>query len=258
MATTQPKLRKDGQPKRSGRPPKDPTRAALKAAGKPVPPASLPKPLSIDDFEALIGLPNNDEAEEYVPDVVVDDNVFAGVTRTWLADVFAMDPTTVKKKLANCPTKGKRGGNPVYELRLAAQYLVPPRVDIAQFIKSMRPNDLPPILQSAYWDAQKKRQDWEINAGELWRTEKVIETLSETFKLIKTSVNLFADTVEQETGLSDRQREIITKLTDGLMDDIHNALVRQHELSQTPNQLAELRDIEEAVRVGPKIDDEQI
>lgn len=254
MATNPPKLRKDGQPKRSGRPPKDPTQAPKprKAVTQTPPPA--------DDFDDLIGTSTvaGSHALEYVPDAEVDDNVFAGVTRTWLADVFGMDPTTVKKRLANCPTKGKRGQFPVYELRLAAQYLVPPRVNIGEYLKSMRPNDLPPILQSAYWDAQKKRQDWELNAGELWKTEKVIETLSETFKLIKTSVSLFADTVEQEHGLTEAQRETIGKLTDSLMDDIHNSLVRQHELSRTPNQLAELKDIESDVQIGPGADDEQI
>lgn len=248
MATNPPKLRLDGQPKRSGRPPKKP--------GSDL--ADLKTPPPSDDFDDLIGTSTvvGSHALDYVPDSEVDDNVFAGVTRTWLADVFGMDPTTVKKRLANCPTKGKRGQFPVYDLRLAAQYLVPPRVNIGEYLKSMRPNDLPPILQSAYWDAQKKRQDWELNAGELWKTEKVIETLSETFKLIKTSVSLFADTVEQEHGLTESQRATIAKLTDSLMDDIHNSLVRQHELSRTPNQLAELKDIEASVQTGPGSDNE--
>lgn len=248
MATNPPKLRLDGQPKRSGRPPKKP--------GSDL--ADLKTPPPSDDFDDLIGTSTvaGSHALDYVPDFEVDDNVFAGVTRTWLADVFGMDPTTVKKRLANCPTKGKRGQFPVYDLRMAAQYLVPPRVNIGEYLKSMRPNDLPPILQSAYWDAQKKRQDWELNAGELWKTEKVIETLSETFKLIKTSVSLFADTVEQEHGLTESQRATIAELTDSLMDDIHNSLVRQHELSRTPNQLAELKDIETSVQTGPGSDDE--
>lgn len=252
MATNPPKLRKDGQPKRSGRPPKDPTRDPVprKAVSQTPPPA--------DDFDDLVGTLTvaGSNSLDYVPEGEVDDNVFAGVTRTWLADVFRMDPTTVKKRLANCPTKGKRGQFPVYDLALAAQYLVPPRVNISEYLKSMRPNDLPPILQSAYWDAQKKRQDWELNAGELWKTEKVVETLSDTFKLIKTSVMLFADTVEQEHGLSEAQRDTLAKMCDGLMDDIHNSLVRQHDTSRTPSQLAELKDMEADVQIGPGGDDE--
>lgn len=251
MATNPPKLKLDGQPKRSGRPRKKP--------GSDL--ADLKTPPPTDDFDDLIGTPTvaGSHALDYVPEGEVDaDNIFAGVTRTWLADVFGMDPTTVKKRLANCPAKGKRGGFPLYELRLAAQYLVPPRVDIGEYLKSMRPNDLPPILQSAYWDAQRKRQEWEKEAGELWKTEKVIETLSETFKLIKTSASLFADTVEQEHGLTDAQRSTIGKLTDSLMDDIHGSLIRQHDTTRTPSQLAELKDIEADVRTGPGADDEQI
>ena len=145
---------------------------------------------------------------------------------------------------------------PKYDLFTAAQYLVPPRVDVSEFIKGMRPNDLPPILQAAFWDAQKKRQDYEINAGDLWHTDKVISVLSETFKLIKTSVMLWTDTLEQEHGLTEKQREALQGLCDGLMDDIHRSLVKQHETSRTTNQLADVALLEQSMQIGPGGKDE--
>lgn len=248
-----PKLRKDGQPKRSGRPPKDPTQDVRPRQAAP----NLQS--NAEDDDDLLGIPitadtgpsslDDDQGE------VDDTNVFAGVTRTWLADVFRMDSTTVKKRLSNCPTSGKRRGHPVYDLVLAAQYLVPPRVDVSEYIKAMRPNDLPPILQSAYWDAQKKRQDWEINAGELWKTDDVVEVFSETFKVIKTSVMLWSDNLEQTHGLTDTQRKALTEMSDALMADIYTSLVKQHQRQQTPSQLAQLKDLESDVAIGPGVAD---
>ena len=215
--------------------------------------------MSGDDLDDLLGLPlpKSEPAPPKVedirgqPDADVDDEwqdagtFYSGVTVHYLCEAFQMAPATVKKKLAHCPIMFRTPGGVVkYNLPTAAAYLVKPRFDIASYIRGMKPNDLPPILQAAYWDAQKKRQDWELNAGELWPTDKVIGALSDTFKLIKTSVMLFSDTLEQEHGLTEPQRLTLTRMTDGLMDEIHNALVRQHETSHTPNQKATLLEME--------------
>jgi len=218
--TKKPALRLDGLPKKSGRPPKDP----------------VSKPAPADDEDLLGGPPvvNQDpNAIDYMDAGEVDANVHAGVSPTWLADVFHMDITTVRKRLANCPIKGKRRNAPLYDLFMAAQYLVPPNVDVSAYIKAMRPNDLPPMLQSAYWDAMKKKQDWEIKAGHLWATDSVIEVFGETFKLIKNTISLWADTLEQEQSLNETQREALLTMSDGLLADIHASLVTQSQNKQT-------------------------
>jgi len=233
-----PKLRKDGQPKRSGRPSKDaaPTpdrddddllgvaKPVKTKVGAPAKKATVAKPLEVD----------------FSGSGEVDTNVFAGVSVTWLAEVFRMDPTTVKKRLAQCVIKGKRRNAPIYDLLTAAQFLVPPKVDVSAYIQGMRPTDLPPLLQSAYWDAMKKKQDWEIRAKLLWDTDKVIEVFGETFKHIKNTVSLWADTLEQEQSLDERQREALRAMSDSLMSDIHASLVEQSRASHTPNQYAQL------------------
>src|SRR5690606_18686323 len=72
-----------------------------------------------------------------------------------------------------------------YDLKQAASYLVPPKVDIVKWISKLRPTDLPAHLQTEFWDARLKRQKWEFAAGHLWRTEAVQDVLGETFRTIK-------------------------------------------------------------------------
>lgn len=271
-----PKLRKDGQPKRSGRPPKDPTQEVVSRRDKPAvakrPPTNKFLDMSTDDLDDLIGTTPKSakaetvsvDAETYAAEGPVDmNNLYGGVTITWLSEAFQMAPMTVKKKLANCPIKYQVPGKfAKYDLATAASYLIKPRFDVGEYIKTMKPHDLPPILQAAYWDAQKKRQDWELNAGDLWRTEKVIGVLADTFKLFKTSVSLFTDTLEQEKGLTDAQRETLGSMCDGLMDEVHNSLVRQHQTTRTPNQKDNLIEMEAAASAALSNhegdDDEQI
>lgn len=210
--------------------------------------------MSGDDLDDLIGIPSTKaktvsvEPEPHADEGPVDmNNLYGGVTITWLSEAFQLAPMTVKKKLANCPIKYQVPGKfAKYDLPTAASYLIKPRFDVGEYIKTMKPHDLPPILQAAYWDAQKKRQDWELNAGELWPTDKVVGVLSDTFKLIKTSVTLFTDTLEQERGLTDAQRLTLGAMCDGLMDEVHNSLVRQHQTTRTPNQKANLIEMEAA------------
>lgn len=175
-------------------------------------------------------------------------HVLGGVTIGWLATVFRINNLTVKKRLANCPELKKgRGNSVVFDLAQAAAYLVKPKIDIKEFMKSVRPQDLPPYLQSEFWEAQVKRQKWEENAGELWRTEKVVELYAETFKLMKDTMNLWVDGLERENGLTNEQRDFLIQAVDGLQKELHQKLVGlQDRDEKTPNQLAEMKDIDSA------------
>lgn len=169
-------------------------------------------------------------------DVSLDiSDVVAGVTVTWLATVFRMGTNTVKRKLADCPVLQKHKAANLYDLKVAVQYLVQPKVDVAEYIKSMNPRDLPPMLQRDFWDAQNKRIAFEEASGDLWRTEKVMEVLAEAFKLIKTNVQLWPDTIERVHGLTDDQRKALVECGDGLLRDIHSALVDMPNHRRTPN-----------------------
>ena len=63
-------------------------------------------------------------------------------------------------------------------------------------------------------------------AGDLWHSSSVLEVLGETFKSIKTTTQLWVDTIdESKTPLSNDQREALIILVDKLMGDLHEALV---------------------------------
>lgn len=175
-------------------------------------------------------------------------NVYKGVSVSWLANVFRMDHNSVKKKLADCPElqKGK-GGAPLFDVAIAAQYLVKPKVDINAFVRSLRPADLPPYLQSEFWEAQNKRQKWEENAGDLWRTEKVIEVFGDAFKLMKETMNLWVDGLARKSGVTEDQRRLLTAEIDALQDELHKRLVDLQRKKKTKPSLAELETIEAEV-----------
>lgn len=170
-------------------------------------------------------------------------DTFAGVSVGWLSKVFGMDPSDVKKRLADCPAMKRQKSGYVYSLPVAARFLVKPEFDADKFIRSMKPSELPPQLQSAYWQSALMRQKWEENAGHLWRTESVMEVLGDTFKTLKNSMQLFADNLERLTELSDKQREILVAAIDGLQDDMYKSLVDMASQKRTVSSTNEMADV---------------
>lgn len=168
-----------------------------------------------------------------------------GVSINFLCKIFRMSPNTVREKLARCepiPGTGSAEGkqrNYRYDLATAASYLVMPKLSPEQVLTAIRTSDLPPTFQQQFWTARLKQQEWEERAGDLWRTEKVRSTLGTTFQTMKFTMQLWLDTVEMETGLTDKQREIVTRLVDGLQKDIYERLVANIAAQSTESQMSE-------------------
>jgi hypothetical protein len=176
------------------------------------------------------------------------DPVASGVTVSWLAQVFDMDVKTVTRRLKRCPikiekTRGTKMRTRLYDLKVAAPYLVDPAFSTRDYMRALKAGDLPPALSNAVWQGLLARQRWEENAGDLWRTEAVREVLGDTFQTIKFQIQLFPDTVERHAELSDRQREIIRELCDALQQEIYDSLVRRAADRKTPSQLSELGEL---------------
>lgn len=129
----------------------------------------------------------------------------------------------------------ERGGIPVYDLVQAAQYLVKPRTDMKEFIKTMRPADLPLDVQKDYWDARAKKQRFEEKASQLWRTEDVVTVLGDMFKMIKNTMNLWVDSIEDQSDLTGAQKKLLVQLVDGLQNEIYQELIALHNKQKTPN-----------------------
>lgn len=159
--------------------------------------------------------------------------VLGAVTTTTLAQIFGLDHKDVQKRLqGKCPEMGREEGTryAMYRIRDAAPYLVDPNIDLDEYIKTLTPVRLPPALQDAYWKAQLSRQKYEENRGELWRTERVREVFATVAKNVRTTILLFEDSVEAETDLTVKQREIIRRISDGMLQQIKASLVDEFEL----------------------------
>lgn len=187
-----------------------------------------------DDLSDLMGAPAAPE-----PAFSLDiRQVHRGVSASWLMEAFRLDRVTVRKRLADCPSIKKEGGNrPIYDFVQAAGYLVTPKLDMAKIVKSLKPEQLPNEMQKDYWDALIKKQKYELQAGELWRTEDVLETLGEVFKRIKTSMQLWVDDLDRRRGLTKEQRIELVKMVDSLQSDIHEKLVALPKSRSTPSAL---------------------
>lgn len=149
----------------------------------------------------------------------------AGVTVSWLAGALRRDPKTVKKRLGPCKPKTRQGGVDLYDLEEAMSYLVKPRFDIKDYLKTMNPTELPSMLRKEYWDAELKRLKFEEIAGELWPTASVLAVFAEAFKRIKNQMQVWADDVERESDLTPEQYKALTRRVDALRVDLHKQLV---------------------------------
>lgn len=173
------------------------------------------------------------------------DSATQGVTVSFLAQVFVMDPNKVKRLLVNCPIKhsrkrGRTQTQHLYDLATAAKYLVEPNINVEDVLKQIKKEDMPPAINTAFWDAALKRQKWEENAGELWRTETIRGVIGSMFQTIKFTIQLWGDTIERQTGLAEEQREILNGMTDDLQQTIFTSLEENAAETMTGPQLAEL------------------
>jgi len=175
------------------------------------------------------------EAEEVERETVETDwaKLRKGVSLTWLGGFTRMDRKTVKKRLSDCPAIGKMSGSELYDPLLALSYLIKPRFDIRDYIKTMNPTELPPMLRKEFWDAENKRLKYQQAAGELWPTESVLSVLAEAFKRIKQTTQVWADDVEREAGMPREQYLALIARVDALREDLYRALVEMPKHQNT-------------------------
>lgn len=151
--------------------------------------------------------------------------IYDGVPATTLAEIFGLDHKEVNKRIAGRVEPVKSKDKYVrYRIRDVAPYLCEMKIDPEEMIKNISPSKLPPALQDAFWKAQLSRQKYQKERGDLWNTERVFKVVSDAFKVIRLTILMFVDTVEQRTQLSDEQRRIIQQLGDGLLESLEKAV----------------------------------
>ncbi len=167
--------------------------------------------------------------------------IASGVPIPWLVRVFRMPRQKLERALLNCPIlRTTNSGTPVYDVKTAARYLIDMTPQMEAYLQTIKAADLPEKLRETYWNAKIKEAKYRVMAGELWPTQAVMDVLGETFKTIKKTTQLWADTIGETSELSDAQRALIIQLVDRLLDDTHQALVMQSRDNQTESHLAEL------------------
>lgn len=155
----------------------------------------------------------------------VYDWLMKGLPVSTVSRLFRMEVDTVRRKIRDLKPVGERNGYPLYNVAEAAEFLVQPRVDLEAYLKKLRPQDMPQGIQKSFWDAQNQRLKFMADAGHLWRTDRVQHVVADAFKVIRQRVLLFADTVDRQTGLDEKQREIVQHMADGLLEDLHKAVI---------------------------------
>jgi hypothetical protein len=156
------------------------------------------------------------------------------VSMNFLALLFDMDPATVKKRLLRCPEIGKAGGGrPVYDFREAVAFLLPPQMDIGEYIESIDPKDLPNHINRAYWGALRERRKALLEMGDAWSTDNVLAVLGGVFLELKGWVQLLPDTMRERCGLTDAQFDAMTEAGDALQGELHRKLLEMPKKGQT-------------------------
>lgn len=191
------------------------------------------------DLEELLGEVEDDEEDisNRNEDVY---KLAGGVSVQWLARAFRTTRHVVDKKLMGLRPIGKgKHGNPLYDFVQAAELLVTPRIDVEKYIAGLKPDQLPEKLRESYWNSMLKRQRWEEKAGHLWRTDRVIERISEMLIEVRSVLQILPEEIEREAGLSEEQHGVARRVVDGLQNKLYDHLVKFSNNGFTPNQLGD-------------------
>lgn len=167
------------------------------------------------------------------------------MSATFLATMLGMGPRTVQKKLAECPPIGQARSAPLYDFRQALPYLVSPKAnDIKAMIKKLGVHELPQSLQKDVWDARLKEQQWRERAGDLWRSEAVMEVFGDTFQALSSTMKLWTDQIAEENDLPNEVRDALMTRVDGLQKMLHERLVQMPGDKVTKSQVSEIENEE--------------
>ncbi len=139
-----------------------------------------------------------------------------GFSINQLAELFGMDRRTVTDRLREVTPSGTRASHPIYRMVDAAPKLVGDgEIQTRRNASS----------EKDYWDAQLKKQKFEENAGDLWRTDKVVEIMAGVFKVFREGVTVFVDRMEHESNLPPEIIETTKAFGDHLLTETRAKLL---------------------------------
>jgi hypothetical protein len=181
---------------------------------------------------------------------VSEEEFLLPVSRNFLGRVLHMDPMTVKKRLRGCKpaaTFGGGSGREVYYFHEALPFLVKPKMDIATYLKTLNPTDMPASVNKTFWEAERIKNKVLIETGEAWHDGAVLDVLGRVFMLMKERIPIITEGM-REAGLTDEQSAKLAEFADQMQKDLYEALVEQPKLYRTQPRRAELE-----IYDGPEI-----
>lgn len=101
-----------------------------------------------------------------------------------------------------------------YDIYEVAALVVPPRWTDEEWEKVLTRRSFPPKMTKEFWGAKQARQNYLLSAGDLWPTHEVVSTLGDVLKTVSMGVKLITDNIERETGLTQKQRDLINNMVD--------------------------------------------
>lgn len=140
-----------------------------------------------------------------------------------------MDRRTVTDRLRGLEPSGTRASHPVYRISDAAPLLLEVTAGTTRRAAER---------EKDFWDAQLKKQRFEENASDLWRTSKVIEILAMVFKSFREAVVVYTDAMEHESGLPPEVVDKTKKFADNLLHETRVKLLalETNESSKMPGE----------------------
>jgi hypothetical protein len=149
--------------------------------------------------------------------------LYEGASISQLTQLFDMDARDVSKKLREVPPSGERRGFPIWNVRDAAEALIPPAVsdsDILGYIQGMNFRDLPPALNKEVWNGLRARLRYELEQGDLWPTDRIQTIVNALVQTVRMGILLLPDKLARVDDLSPRQRSLLEKFADEVLLDL--------------------------------------
>jgi len=162
------------------------------------------------------------------------------VPQNFLARIFNMDPMTVNKRLRKAKpvmVYGDVSKRKLYDFKTACEYLLKPKMDIDTYLATLNAADMPNVINKVYWEAKRIKLKFEIEAGQAWATDDVIEVLGGMAMAIKSHTQLWVERL-RDLGLSDEQSAKFATMVDAYNADLHEKLVAMPKQRQTRSRLA--------------------
>lgn len=158
------------------------------------------------------------------------------VTKGTLAAVFKMRPETIAKRLIRCPSVGE-GSRQLYDFVEACGYIVKPQMSPQEFIKTLNTADLPPQINKFFWDSQRTRIRFKLEAQEAWDTADVLEVFGDVFMTIKDVLQMATEEIRERARLNDDQARMFDTYIDELRETLRTKLLHMPAEKQTPSML---------------------